>query len=226
MKSLVLIFRLILLAGMQSVLASCSIQQPTPVPTMDSNPLRTEVAKTVIAEIKQITAAAPTATLIPPTRTNTAQPPVVTTTFTPTAVPPTVVPSTATATLIPTITKPPVSFVPSNTPARSDVALLISQRPGDGTTMSAGVDFDTVWKVKNVGRKNWTTAYYIKYQGGDNFATNNLYMLKSAVNTGEEVDLIVDCIAPRQPGSYLMRWVLVNDNAEAFYTISIRIAVK
>jgi hypothetical protein len=51
-------------------------------------------------------------------------------------------------------------------------------------------------------------------------------MLPTTVNTGDDVELVVDCIAPRQPGSYLMRWSLINDNGEAFYTLSVRIAVK
>lgn len=182
-------------------------------PTTDVNPVRTQAAETVVAYITLDAELNPSATVTP---TRTRRPPTLTATLTPT------LPSaTATSAFSPTVTRtrtPPVAPTRTITLYINDQARLFSQSPKDYTVLPAGRDFDIVWVVKNSGRRAWNTDYSYQYSDGVKGSKKETYTLKEDVPIGGEVKLIVDMIAPKEPGQYRTRWVLVNDKGIAFAT--------
>lgn len=107
-----------------------------------------------------------------------------------------------------------------------DQASLISQSPTNGATLGPREDFDLVWKVKNVGSKDWNTQYYYRYASGTKGYKNPEYKLKSNVGAGSTANLIVDMIAPGEPGNYKTTWQFYNDSGELIASFSFSFTVK
>jgi len=207
--------RMLALFSLLIALAGCSVIQSnsTPAePTQDPALLRTEVAKTVVAEITVQAALNPSTTPVAPT--NTAQPtataqPVVVSTTAPQA---TALQATATkkssSVVYPTFTRTPYT----------DAAELVSQDPRDGFTIGPGGDFDIVWTFKNVGLRQWNTQFYIRYLKGVEGSDASKYMLSAPVNVNDTATFRVDMIAPTEPGNYVTTWQLINDDGVAIFT--------
>ncbi len=210
-----------------ALLAGCSTpaaQAPTP----DLNPIRTQVAQTVVANITLQAAQNPTSTALA-TQAATEIPvsPTETLSFTPTmvaALPTMTVQVFTTATSVPSGgTYHPAPTLPSG----PDAAQLVSQKFTQSTRFAPGADFDMVWTVKNVGSKKWNTDYYWTFEGGTQFDKKvSHYMSPRIVDVGKTLDLLIDCVAPSTPGSYTTYWSLINDNGAAFYSVYLNIVVK
>lgn len=126
----------------------------------------------------------------------------------------------ATPTLTPTIT-------PSLTPTPSrDQAQWITNSPADGAVLSPGADFDLSWTVKNIGTNEWNKNYYYKYSSGWDGQKQDRYSLPKTVATDSSVNLVVDMVAPKDPGSYSLKWKLYNDDDEVIYTVDFVFSVK
>ncbi len=190
-------------------------------PAVDVNAVRTQAVETSIAYITLDARLNPSATI---TATRTRRPPTKTPTPTFTEPPPT---STKfnTPTITPTKTNPPI---PTRTATYyiNDQARLYSQEPKDFTVLTAGQDFDVVWVVRNTGTHVWTTKYSYQYEDGVKGYLREKYYLKKEVARLGETNLIVDMIAPKEPGTYTTRWVLVNDQDIKFATVFFTFLVK
>lgn len=172
------------------LLAACSSPAATAIPTPDLNPMRTEVAATVLAQVPAICALTPSATMeIPPT-----QPP--TATIAPSATPE----LTATAVVLTT-----------GTPDARDLAMWVSQTVQDDTIFAPGQEFNMVWQIKNVGTSTWTAAYRLRFYSGDPFGTAKEIALGKDVKPGETVEIGATMKAPAKPGDYRSDWVLSNE---------------
>jgi len=86
---------------------------------------------------------------------------------------------------------------------------VISHTPANGTSFSPRADFDAVWTVKNIGKKNWDrTSIDYAYSSGAILHTTSTYDLSANVKVGETIDIIVDMKALKtraltaQPGLY------------------------
>ena len=210
-----------------TLLAGCNTpaaQAPTP----DLNAVRTQAAQTVVANITLQAAQNPTSTPLA-TQAVTDTPAVPTDTVGPTptmipALPTMTVPVFVTATTAPSGgTYNPVPTLPKG----PDAAQVVSQKFTQSSVFSPGEDFDMSWTIKNVGTKRWNTDYYLKYVSGKQFDNKvTLVMASKNVNIGENIDYLIDCVAPSTPGSYTTYWSLVNDNGAAFYTVYLNIVVK
>ena len=132
----------------------------------------------------------------------------------------------------PTATPTPPPAV-STTPSPSQTALvvdtniyraeLVSQYPPDRTDIVIGEHFDMVWTIRNMGTEVWNESYKLRFVEGwplGKYATVNLDRL---VYPNEDVDILVDMVAPPRPETAVSYWQLVNDRGETFYTVSIRI---
>jgi hypothetical protein len=173
-------------------LAACSAA-PTPLvpsPTQDLNPLRTEVAATVLANIPNILALTPSATM-PPTATTQ---PTSTATITPTATPGTPTPATNTP-----------------LPQSDNQAKYISQTIADGTVFTPGQKFTQVWTLENVGKTTWKTSYILRYYSGDTYGALKEIPLDTEVAPGQQVQISVDMKAPAKVGKYRSDWVMATD---------------
>jgi hypothetical protein len=86
----------------------------------------------------------------------------------------------------------------------------------DGTRFSPGEDFDQKWTFKNQGFRPWTGEFYARYISGVHGSNTDIVMLP-AVNQGGETTIVVDFVAPKEPGHYASNWGLVNDDGVTFF---------
>ncbi len=205
------------------LLAACTAvpSQPTSAPTPDLDAVRTEAAQTVVAKITFAAALNPTATstVVPtntilPTQTQPAVGGLLTSTVTATAT--RKVSSGGGGVVYPTITKTPYT----------DVAQLVSQNPADYTVFSPGQDFDARWTVQNVGQRSWDTQFYYTYMSGAEPKSATFYYIPNSVAVGDTVELVVDMVAPSQPGTYTTNWRLINDDAVGILSFFLTFVVQ
>jgi hypothetical protein len=175
-------------------LAACIPATPTIAPTIDTNPLRTQVAATVFSQVTQDLALTPSATPLP----------------------------TATATLPPTTTPTLAATEPSEEEADLTATLSIStpeegsenkaewvsQSIADKTTFAPGETFTMTWTLENTGSTTWTPDYVFRFFSGDTFGAPREVLLNQEVPTGETVDIVLPMKAPAGPGTYTSVWVM------------------
>jgi len=80
----------------------------------------------------------------------------------------------------------------------------------DGTQMAPGTPFTKIWRLKNVGEVPWPPGTKMLFVGGDQMTSEMAVPLSrgSAVMPGEEVDVAVEMVAPKEHGRYLGYWRL------------------
>ena len=173
-------------------LAACSPVAPTSAPTQDLNPVRTEVAATVLAQVAQQLALTPSVTPFPsPTETLR---PSSTPDFTPTT-PPNATEILASGT---------ASALANNK------AQWVSQSIVDNTVFAPGATFTMVWRLKNTGTSTWTQGYMLRYFSGDAFGAPKEILLDQEVLPGGEVEITANMKAPTTPGTYRSDWVMAD----------------
>jgi hypothetical protein len=180
-------------------LSACGSETPTATPTIDFNPVRTEAAATVFAQVTRDLALTPSPTPIP--------------SFTATS-PPTATPTqaAATATLGPGVT------LTAGTPGVStiDLAEWVSQSIADDTVFAPGETFTVTWRLKNAGTSTWTVGYLLRFYSGNTFGAPNEIALGRIALPGETVDISVPMKAPTTPGNYRTDWVMSNESRSNF----------
>lgn len=85
----------------------------------------------------------------------------------------------------------------------------------DGETTAAGTKFTKTWSVVNSGTCEWTTAFKLGFQEGDQMG-GAVVALPDAVQPGETVPVSVALTAPAAAGTYEGKWILVNDQGAPF----------
>ena len=181
-------------------LSACGSATPTSVPTLDTNPLRTEVAKTVLAQVTRNLARTPSATPLP-SLTATA---IATLTSTPT--------QTASALPSATIT------LSTATPVTGTVNLAewVFQSIADNTIFTPGATFTMTWQLKNVGTSTWTPAYMLRFYSGNSLSAPKEILVGREILPGETVDFVLKMKAPTTIGSYQSVWVMATDTRSNF----------
>ena len=214
--------RMFAILALVFILVGCSTPTVVTQPTQDIPSIRTESAKTVIAKITIEAALQPAATA-----TETQLPVVFTATAEPSPTP------QPTATFVPTSTQVVsggggggVVYPTATRRAGPDLASLTGQDPTDGTSYSAGEEFDASWTFKNIGTSTWTTGYEYRHSGGPNLAKAHIYTLKTTVAPGESITIYADMVAPTNVGRYVENWELVNENGDVFFTFFLVIDVR
>lgn len=189
------------LLAVMAILLACSPTLATPYPTLPPEVLNTIVAMTFSAASTQTAAVLPTSTHTPIPTTP------ATPTHTPTDTP------VPTATIIFRLSSPTPSRTPTSlTPTLSSenyACKVISQKPDIGDVLAPRTDFDARWTVQNIGKKSWdagSTDYL--YVSGDKLHQQDAYDLNKTVAPGQQVDIIVDMIAPKKAGTYSTTWNL------------------
>jgi len=208
---------LIGLMAIMAILLACSPVLATPFPTMPPDVINTIVAMTYAAASSQTAAALPTSTNTPlsptPTRTPTETPlPTATIIFRLPTLTPSRVPISLTATLA--------------TPTENYACKVLSQKPVIGAVLAPRTDFDARWTVQNTGKKSWdggSTDYL--YVSGDKIHKHDIYDLNKTVAPGQQVDIIVDMIAPKKAGTYTTTWNL-RIGSNQFCTMQMVIVVR
>ncbi|MCI0550290.1 MAG: hypothetical protein L0287_05005 [Anaerolineae bacterium] len=198
---------------------ACVPSLATPLPPADPGAINTFIAQTVNAASTQTAAARPTSThtaTITPTPRNTDT---VTPTFTSTVI---FILSTPTSLVIPTFT-----IVSSGGSSSDNYACQVtSVSPANGTAFGSRADFDAIWRVKNIGQKAWDrTQVDYRYTSGTKIHKTAIYDLNANVPKNGTADLIVDMVAPKDPGSYTTVWNLYV-GSKSFCNMSLRIIVQ
>ncbi len=187
-------------------LAACGSPTPTSTPTLDLNPLRTEVAATVLAQVAQALALTPSATPLP-SLTPTARP-----TSTPIAA------ASATPSPSPIASQIATATLSSGTPSggTENRAQWVSQTIADDTIFAPGETFTMTWRLKNVGTSTWTTAYLLRFYSGETFGAPKEVLLVREVPPGETIDITLKMKAPARSGSYRSVWVMSDEKRSNF----------
>ena len=206
------------------VLACVVPSLATPLPPSDPAAISTFIAQTVNAASTQTARVLPTSTSTPtttPTPRNTDTP-------TPTATATVLfILSSPTSLVIPTFTA--VSSgggTSSGTSSDNYACQVVSVSPANGTSFKPRDDFDAVWKVKNIGQKNWDkngVDYF--YSSGTVLHKKSAYDMSANVPVGSTTDIIVDMSAPKDAGSYSTTWSL-RAGSKTFCNLNLRITVK
>ncbi len=202
-------------------LSACSSPVQTSTPTLDLNPVRTEVAATVLAQVTQVLLLTPSITL-PPSPTVTFLPsstPMQTPSPSPSAAPTSAPLSTAQGTARVTATAqvtqaPLLSATP--TALTANLAEWVSQTIDDNTIFTPNETFTMTWRLKNVGTSTWTSGYMLRYYSGDAFSAPKEIPLGQQIQPGGMVDIVLHMKAPPTPGSYRSDWVMATDNRGNF----------
>jgi hypothetical protein len=194
----------LLAAASVAACGSAADTAPTAAPTQDLNILRTEVAATVLAQVPQICALTPTATLQP--------------TITPMPSPTSEVTATDALALTPAAGTPAAGTPAAGTPGATtgDQAKWVSQSIQDGTRFVAGETFTMVWRLQNVGKTTWTDGYRLRFFSGDPFGAPREISLDRDVAPNETVDITIEMKAPARNGKYRSDWVMSNETLYNF----------
>jgi hypothetical protein len=179
-------------------LVACSSPTPSSTPTIDLNPFRTEVASTVLAQVTQAAALAPTAT----------PPPAPSATENPSATPTEEIRTTATI----ASTQP----VTATATGGLNLAQWVSQTIPDDTEFQPGETFTMTWRLRNAGTTTWTTNYLLRFFAGNRFGAPTEVPLGQEVLPGATVDISLDMTAPTTPGTYRSDWVMATENRSNF----------
>lgn len=204
-----------------ALILACVPTIGTPIPTVDPNQINIFIAQTANAAASQTAAVLPTFTQ--------------TETTTPTPEDTTTPSLTATSTVIFILSTPTKSVTPTLTGLAGGTTgitgdnfacQVLSVTPPNGTSLDPRTDFDAVWQVRNIGKKQWdrNAVDYVYASGAELYKTTN-YDLPSDVKSGATVNIIVDMIAPKKPGSYTTNWVLRN-SSRVICNLSLTINVK
>ena len=126
---------------------------------------------------------------------------------TPSPVPPT---ATASATAVP--------LTPTPTPICDQAAAgnPIDVTIGDNTQLRPGQNFTKIWRLQNVGACTWTKSYSASFFYGAQMDAPALISLQRDVPSGEAAEIIIDMVAPLQPGTYQGNWKLRNADGQLF----------
>lgn len=210
------------------VLAAC---KPAPAaqttPTVDPNTIYTAAAKTVQVQLTQDAALTPSATATEEATATLAVPTADTNLPTLPASGSATQPAAGSLTATPLFTIGPIATQagakpPSGAPKGYQ---WISNDPADNAIIETGAKFDIVWTVKNTGTTTWTTDYTYKYVYNDKFSERLSYKLKEDVKAGATTKLIVDAVAPKNPGTYKTWWKLYDPQGVAIGDMDLTIVV-
>ncbi|HRK91616.1 MAG TPA: NBR1-Ig-like domain-containing protein [Anaerolineales bacterium] len=187
--SLLVIATLLMLACVPTLPA---LPGSTPIPTFDPNQPLTAIAGTAGA------AATQTALFAPPSNTPTPQPSS-TPTDTPTSTPTFVF-------ILPTIVIPPTQ-IPVGVSNLAYECQVLVQEPLNESTIPKSTRFDARWTLANIGKEIWDSdnADY-RYTKGAKLHTQPIYDFPATISPGVTVELVVNMVAPPDPGTYTTTW--------------------
>lgn len=106
--------------------------------------------------------------------------------------------------------QPPVT--PENPPTVGNCSLL-SQSPEDLAQFAPNAPFETTWVLQNTGNESWEQSQYdIRFQGAYNdiilHTGSEVYDIPFTVDSGVNLPVNIQMVAPGQPGTYAESWAI------------------
>jgi hypothetical protein len=86
----------------------------------------------------------------------------------------------------------------------------------DDMIIPPGESFVKTWRLINAGNCSWTSAYTLVWFSGEQFAKDRAFSLEQSVSPGNTIDVSVEMIAPKIPGTYQSNWMLQNAGGQLF----------
>lgn len=98
--------------------------------------------------------------------------------------------------------------------------------PVNAITVNSG--FDAVWTVQNNSGKDWLArSVDYRYRSGTKMHEKDLYDFTATIKKGESGKIIVDMIAPEDPGYYSANWAIVSGNQTlCILSVSVTVIAK
>jgi hypothetical protein len=190
---------LLLAGGILITLTGCAAG-PTPVPTVDVNPIFTQAAGTIQANYTKVAALTPSATAtLPPSDTPAPS-------------------ATPADTDTPAATAPPAA-TDTATPSPERVE-LISQTPADDSIIAPNTQFTLTWSIRNAGTTTWTSAYRLRFFSGEQMGGRNSYALPKEVPPNGTVDISLTLTSPAKFGRIQTVWAITNASGHNFYALN------
>lgn len=199
--------RLLLLGLAVMVVLACNAPGLARPADNGVDPIYTAAARTVEAQLTQVSQPPPTQGSVPTF-------PAPTQGTVPTFQPPT---TTPTITTPPPTPSPTATKAPTQPPAACDAIKFVSDVTiPDNTQVAANAPFIKTWRLRNTGTCTWTTSYSLVFTGGDSMGAPASVALKENVPSGNAADISVDLVAPGQPGTYRANFKLRNAGGQTF----------
>ena len=205
------------------MLSACGPANKELTPTLDATLIYTQAAQTVAAQFTQTSYAK---TAAAPTQTNTLVPtPTIAVTFTPFATLPLVtLPSGGTNQPF-SLTPPTLSLLPlQGTPTGAlcdNSAYIRDVGTPDGTILKPNQQFAKGWLIQNTGTCNWVGGYHLVRVGGNTDFGGDTFVIRlpsEVVLAGTIVEVSINLVAPKTPGTYEARYQMYNDRDIPFGT--------
>lgn len=151
----------------------------------------TDIAQTVIAQLRTATEAPPAAQTTAPAA------PAVTATDTP---------------------APQPTDTPTQTQRPCNQAVFITDVTiPDGSDIQTGASFTKTWRLQNTGSCTWTSGYHVVFVNGDRMnSPDAVSVTGGTVPTGGTVDVSVTLTAPAAPGTYRGNYRLRSSDGVVF----------
>ena len=87
----------------------------------------------------------------------------------------------------------------------------------DNTVLEPGQEFTKTWQLRNDGVCTWNSSYAIVFDHGDALSgPPSVTLTAGTVAPGETVDVSVNLVAPKDPGTYQGYWRLRNQAGQVF----------
>jgi hypothetical protein len=86
----------------------------------------------------------------------------------------------------------------------------------DDTRFYPGDYFSKTWRLVNAGSCDWTRDYALVWFSGEDLGVTRVQPFNAVVKPGQSVDVTVEMLAPRNPGTYQSNWKLRNNQGVLF----------
>lgn len=86
----------------------------------------------------------------------------------------------------------------------------------DDTRMQPNHTFTKVWRLRNEGTCTWGQDYRVQFFSGEIMGASRSVSLPKVVAPGENVDIAVEMVAPKEAGTHQGNWKLQNTSGEWF----------
>jgi hypothetical protein len=86
----------------------------------------------------------------------------------------------------------------------------------DDSELSPGQSFIKTWKLVNTGSCTWTSAYSASFFYGDRMGAPGTVPFEHITLPANEIEISVEMVAPRSPGTYQGNWILSNAKGDLF----------
>ncbi len=142
-------------------------------------------------------------------------------------------PPSITPSITPTVKTSPTPRLPAATPTTAQEA-VITLPPGevgcnwaaagnpidvtipDDTELLPGEAFTKIWKLENIGTCTWGTDYEAAFFYGEQMNAPASIALSGEVPPGQSIEVAIEMVAPKEPGTYQGNWKLRNASGELF----------